>query len=114
VLPNQLSLFAAYLLVWWAGVELCREYLAQGGTTLARQGRLVAMLLAVAVVWLAPLSWRGDTPLHLGASPLLQVRHFAATAGFIVVAAMASRWGWRGPGALLRPFVALAPVSYFL
>ncbi|MRD46858.1 acyltransferase [Caenimonas koreensis] len=114
LLPNQLSLFLGYFVIWWAGVELSRDYSAAGFVARGTAMKIIGGLLALALVWSIPLVGMSGAKIALGTSPFLQVRHFLAAAAFVGIAYGWSMIRFRGFFPLMRPFCLIAPVSYFL
>ncbi len=80
LIPNQPSLFAAYFITWWAGVEIAREFLEHKTVTLRRQVPSLCFLTASFMLWGGVLLWQKfhGTKLVLGAFPILPLRHFGA------------------------------------
>jgi peptidoglycan/LPS O-acetylase OafA/YrhL len=112
--PSQPAMFAAYFSLWWAGVELAREYLATGRTSFRSHTFSLLLLVAGLLVLMAVATAKhlaGD-PIRFG-YPALQLRHFAAG----IVAMMFAIWllsRERKIGTLMRPLLWLAPISYGL
>jgi peptidoglycan/LPS O-acetylase OafA/YrhL len=111
--PNQPSLFASYLLIWWTGVELSREHAQLGRVTPRTLVKLGSILTVLALIWSASVV-RASVPLSLGVSPVLQVRHFAAAAAILLLGAAWCSLDFKGFDRIFRPFAIIAPVSYFL
>lgn len=115
-LPSQLTLFLMYYPIWWAGVELAREYIDAGEVTLRRQLLPLALVAAMAGLWVLPVvaAKQAGQALVMWQHPVIELRHFI-TAVFILVCAQAwNRARWRGFYTLLGPFERLAPISYGL
>jgi peptidoglycan/LPS O-acetylase OafA/YrhL len=114
--PNQISLFLGYFFIWWAGVELSREYTTSATITWSRQRLPILLLACLVVLWSLPV-WllkSSLSELRLGVAPVLQLRHFAGALAFIVSGIVWYRTGFTAFRFLLGPFAVLAPISYAL
>jgi peptidoglycan/LPS O-acetylase OafA/YrhL len=115
--PNQVSLFASYLIIWWAGVELAREYSLRRIVSLGEQSKTIASLAICALLWFIPVAnelLHGNRTMRMGVDPVLQFRHFAAALGIVLAG-----FAWRAKGlrffdTTLGPFKLFAPISYSL
>jgi peptidoglycan/LPS O-acetylase OafA/YrhL len=116
VRPNPPCLYLSYFAIWWAGVELGREYGDTGQLTWRAQGSSIAILAGFTAawgVWVARAVGRHQS-LRLGVEPVLQVRHFA-DATLAVVAGLAwYKARFRGFRYTLAPFALLSPITYAL
>lgn len=115
-LPNQISLFLLYFILWWTGLEFARTY-CQGVTpTFFTQRHSLAvlggfcLLVPLALIFLMP------PPSHwvFGYHPLLEIRHFWACFFLAVLSLLWSRAGWRYFQPILGWFAYVAPISYAL
>lgn len=116
VFPNQLSLIGGYLLLWWSGVELSREYLERGEVTPRGQAALLIVLSLASICWLIPVALqvlRGQS-IQLGVHPFLEARHYLAAMLIVAVVVFSSTRVKTLVARFLMPFVWLAPVSFFL
>lgn len=116
IFPNGFSVFFAYYIIWWCGVELAKEFMTKGKITLRHQFPVWALMCLTGICWAlhaydADQGWMKP---NIALFPFLQMRHFV-TASLILFAA----WVWQsfhffGFKALLGRFVHLAPISYAL
>jgi peptidoglycan/LPS O-acetylase OafA/YrhL len=111
--PNQASLFLAYFVIWWSGLELARGYVAGQRPSLKNQWRTVLTLAGFAAViagWIAVSGrgWRGGFGVH----PVLELRHFVSSAVILVAGLAWAGIGFKGFGFIPRLFGWLAPISY--
>jgi peptidoglycan/LPS O-acetylase OafA/YrhL len=116
VWPNQISLFAMYMPIWWMGVEFAREYLHSGRVSARAQLVPIGLVALVACAWAVPVYelWRSGGELNLWQHPVFELRHFVTA---LIIAAGGLAWnaiGWRGFYAVLGPFERIAPISYGL
>jgi peptidoglycan/LPS O-acetylase OafA/YrhL len=114
--PNQLSLFAMYMPIWWAGAEFAREYLRTGNVSARAQLLPLGLVAMIACLWMLPVYelWRSGGQLSVWRHPVFELRHFV-TALIILVGGLAwNAIGWRGFYAVLGPFERVAPISYGL
>lgn len=113
--PHQFLRFAAYMIIWWAGVELC-EYIVFNGP-FRRFAITLGVLAASTLLWAVVLLVRGaadpaDGEGVLGAHPILEMRHFGAGLVFAVLLAVWGKASWIGFHKIFGVFAAFAPVSY--
>ncbi|MHC5537514.1 acyltransferase family protein [Singulisphaera rosea] len=116
LIPNQASLFLIELPIWWAGVELSREYSRTRAISWRGQGPMIAILGLVCALWfVATVLERNQGVLgSMGKQPVLQLRFSIASILFVMTAIVWSAWGFRGFRATLGWFSILSPISYAL
>ncbi|MEM6272046.1 MAG: acyltransferase [Bacteroidota bacterium] len=116
VFPNQISLFAGYFILWWAGREVAQEYLESGRVTAKRQIFSFIATGTLTVAWGIPayLAWRSVGTEHLELSPFIEFRHFSSVFVVLILGLVWYQLGFPGYRWTLRPFRWLAPVSYAL
>jgi peptidoglycan/LPS O-acetylase OafA/YrhL len=115
--PNPVSHVASYLVIWWLGVELAREYLRHGIVTLKNQWLSLLSVMVLTALWFVPvvIEWVQTHQVAWYDHPALTFRHFLT-----VLAVVAGGWIWykplglRGFDRMFRVFGWLAPVSYCL
>lgn len=116
LLPNQFSLFLSYFILWWAGLEIAREWTATGKVSLRRQWPLWGAILGMGLLWAVPayLWWADGKEVVLADFPFVQPRHFITV--FIVLCAgyvwYKLKWFWFD--FFIGPFAAIAPISYVI
>jgi peptidoglycan/LPS O-acetylase OafA/YrhL len=114
-IPNPFCLFAGYCFIWWAGVELAREFVKNGNLSFRGQTWTLVGLALMTILWGVPVLLRAvqHEPLQLGIDPVLQCRHYLAALIFVTTGILIAKWGrvetfsW-----IMRPFMLLAPISY--
>jgi peptidoglycan/LPS O-acetylase OafA/YrhL len=114
VAPNTGWWFLTFFLIWWAGVELAREFMATGTVTVRRQRGMLAML-AVPTVWFAVLTWqqhRRGEPITFFSYPFSEFRLFLMSLVFLAVMFAWRRLKLVGFDSLFGLFRYLAPVSF--
>ena len=109
---NQISLFATYFVIWWAGTEIARAHLARQRLP----WQAIALLSVQAVVLLFPVAaaLNGGSRLVFGAHPFLELRHVLFAIVSLLLAMCWQRLDWRGFRAIFGPFRPIAPISYGL
>jgi peptidoglycan/LPS O-acetylase OafA/YrhL len=114
--PNPLSHVASYLVLWWFGVELAREYLNHGNVTFKNQWFGVASILVLTALWSLPVTpgWDETHIINWYEHPGLTFRHFLSVALLIVVGWAWYKIGLVGFDRLFGIFRWVAPVSYAL
>ncbi len=117
--PNQLCLFAGYFFIWWAGVELAREYIRTSSVSFIGQKQMLFGVALMTMLWSLPVITQviQHKSLQLGIDPVLQLRHHLAALIFVIIGLLISqfksaqvrsrRLTW-----VMLPFVGLAPISY--
>ena len=118
-LPNQLSLFAGYFFIWWAGVELAKEYIKVGRVSFSGQKNMLFGVTLMTILWALPVAIQifQHKSLQLGIDPVLQFRHHLAalvfvTVGLFLLQIRGGGGGYEWLSWIMRPFVGLAPISY--
>ena len=121
LLPNQISLFLFYFILWWTGVELAKNTSDNRSSiqripTFSTQKISLAILglFCVLVAWPVFLAHRHGESLNFGIHPVLELRHFTACFVAVIIGLIWARMNWIGFERLLRPFLILAPISYGL
>lgn len=92
IIPNSVFNFLVFFLIWWAGVEMAREFLATGNVTFIRQGKMLALLL-VPVLWYGVQVWQrkaAGIPISYLHFPFMGFRYFAMAILFILL-----MFGWK-------------------
>ena len=124
--PNGMSIYFAYWIIWWAGVEMAKEYIESGEVTLRRQWTTWAMIAGVALLWLVVAFvgkyWMpesitpppGTDPRALTNYPYLQVRHFLSVFVVLGIGYVWYKTGLFAYKQIILPFVPLAHFSYAL
>lgn len=115
-LPNGMSVFFAYWIIWWSGVEMAREYMEDGIISIRRQWTTWAMVAVVGLMWgiATKVGESAGEPRNFALFPYLQIRHFI-TVGIILVGAYTwYKLRFIGFDYLIGPFKHFAPISYAL
>lgn len=125
--PNQISLFLAYFLIWWSGVELAKAYVGNGATespegssggevTLWGQRRLLLYLVVACGLTALPVveARAAGHALSFGLHPVLEFRHFTAALLLVIIGISWRNRGWLGFNRVFGGFTTLAPISYAL
>lgn len=112
--PNQPFLYLGYFFIWWAGVELAKEYVKSGLISFTQQRHMLSGLALMTGLWSLPIIMQlsRHSELQLGVDPVLQFRHHLAAFIFIIIGIFISKKKLQFPTWLLRPFIILAPISY--
>ena len=116
IIPNQISLFLSYFILWWGGLELAREWTETGKITLKTQWKTWAGIFGMGVLWSVPagLFIYAGNKVVLAEFPLVQPRHFFTV--FLVLCAGYTwyKLKWVLFDKLIGPFAFLAPISYVI
>jgi peptidoglycan/LPS O-acetylase OafA/YrhL len=115
--PNPVSLFASYFAIWWAGVELSKEYIEYMTVSVRNQWPTLLLIGICAFLWFMPVAMeilQGHRQLKLGVDPVLQFRHFLSAFVILLVG-----FAWRAKklvffNATFGMFKIFAPISYSL
>ena len=113
VYPNFLNRELMYLVIWWAGADMARLYIAGQAITLrSMRTPLLVLLVNVGILSInVMLHNHHATP---GMSPFLELRHFAFALVTIVLAIAWKKLNWVGFRQTLGLFEPLAPISFGL
>ncbi len=112
IAPNQISLFLSYFVIWWAGVEMARQYDRSGTVTFGAQRPMLAILAIVSVLWLTPMPRVFHWEPAAWTYPIKQSRHFVSSLLIVGAGLLWQRVGWAGFRWTLAPFRYVAPISY--
>ena len=114
--PNPAGWFLVFFPIWWAGVELAKEFLATGQITLSRQKTMLA-LLAGPMLWFGLLAWQWQSagrPMHFIDYPLVDFRYFFMCIVFLLLTLLWKNRGFAGFNQTLGRFGWLGSISYAL
>jgi len=116
LLPNQVSLFLMYFVLWWSGAELGRSYLNQVPLTVTSQKQSIIYLTLLTALVATPVlsAVVNDQSLSFGIHPVLELRHFCACLLFLVIGLLWARMSWVGFRLIFGSFAFVAPISYAL
>jgi peptidoglycan/LPS O-acetylase OafA/YrhL len=116
VWPNQISYFATYFVIWWAGAEMARTYLTGTPVSLySQRAALLSMLVFILGLTLPVVAWHiHGHRLVWGLYPVLELRHFVAALLLMVTGISWARLRWIFFDATIGWFKVLAPISYGL
>jgi len=115
-LPNGICWFLVFFLIWWAGVELAREFSATGNVTISGQKTMLAFL-GIPMLWygLTTWSWRlHGQPLTFITFPFVEFRYFLMAPFFIMLMFAWKRTGFAGLNCTLGWFRKVGLISYAL
>ncbi|CAN5328919.1 hypothetical protein BH09SUM1_BH09SUM1_17330 [soil metagenome] len=110
---NGFAQYLSYFIIWWAGVELAKEFVESRAITFRRQWPTIACLAGVGLVYVFNVL-RLDPTLqgNPGTYPLLQVRHFATAIVLIALAILWRKYRFIGFDSVIGIFQVFAPISY--
>lgn len=112
ILPNQISLFCSYFLIWWMGVELAKQYKNKDNIeNLKLSFYLLLILMILNIINSFIYKINGGT-LSFGIYPILQLRHVMATVVFITIYFIWNHYKWIGFNSLFKYFYSIAPLTY--
>lgn len=116
MIPNQLSLFLMYFLIWWCGAEMAREFMAIGSVSFSSLRAPLVYLTVLVILLAVPVftAFVKKKKLLFGIHPVLELRHFTAALVFILLALFWAKIRWFGFNRLFGGFALVAPISYAL
>jgi len=115
-IPNQISFFLIYFIIWWSGVELGREYSETGRITFGGQ-RVTFGLVAIMSL---PFGLAVLKAFHAGESlsayehPLIEFRHFLTALALLALGLAWARVGFGRHGWATRRAAWFGKISYAL
>jgi peptidoglycan/LPS O-acetylase OafA/YrhL len=113
VVPNPISVFLTYFVLWWSGVELAREYMAKGIVSFRGQVGSLLAVVAITLLWAGRVALvRQSVAISPWAHPMLELRHFLTTLGILVGGLVWFHLGGVGFRPLLGWGRRLEPISY--
>lgn len=114
--PNGICWFLVFFIIWWAGVEIAREFAETGGTTLARQKTTLG-LLGIPAIWYGLITWhwfKQGAAISYITYPFVEFRYFLMAIVFITVFFVWKRIAFAGFEPTIGRFLWLGPISYAL
>jgi peptidoglycan/LPS O-acetylase OafA/YrhL len=116
ILPNQISIMAAYFMLWWSGVELAREYLDKGKITWRRQAFSMGMIAVNAGLWVSFAAWQyfSSGKFSSESYPFVQVQHQVTVLAMVVAGIAWYKLQFVGFDRAFGVFKHLSPISYVL
>jgi peptidoglycan/LPS O-acetylase OafA/YrhL len=114
--PSPLGWFLVFFLIWWAGVELAREFLATGAVTFAGQKRMLGLLAVPAIIYglVSWHCWHTERWIGFIYYPYLEFRYFFMALVFLGLLLLWQRRQFAGFDRTLGRFVWAGGISYAL
>ena len=114
IYPNAASMYASYFMLWWAGLEMAREWTMTGKITLKEQIGIWAVIFAMGIAWGANawLFYKNGGPVVFSDYPFVQARHFLSVNFILAVAFIWYKLRWFLFNELFSHFEPLAGISY--
>lgn len=114
LVPNQVSLFASYFVLWWAGLELAREWTTTGKITPGFQWPAWTAVLVLGLGWVAYAGYLHEPgePVVLAIFPYVQARHFLTVNLVLIMGFVWYKLNWIGFNRLFGWGIFLAPLTY--
>lgn len=113
--PNPLSLYATFFVVWWAGAEMAREYMASGRITIKGQVPAFGSIVAVGLGWaliVLPSIRQLKHLISADVYPLQQEKQLVIAVVALVVGLVWNEMRSPGYDATVGRFEPLSPISY--
>ncbi len=112
--PNQFSLFAGYFILWWAGLEVAREWTMTGKVTLDTQWRIWLVVFLGGIAWSvnALIYYYNGGEVILSNYPFVQARHFFSVNLILIFGLIWYKLKWFLFNELFGYFERVAPISY--
>jgi len=115
-IPNTVFNFLVFFPIWWAGVEMAREFTATGNLTIKRQGAMLLLLMAPAL-YCGVGVWRSQAAeIHISylTFPFMGFRYFGMAVTFILIMFAWKRFGFAGFKLTIGQFQGVGAISYAL
>lgn len=114
LVPNQISLFASYFILWWAGLEVAREWTLTGKVTLKAQWGIWLLVFLMGGAWLANalIYYYDGGKVILSNYPYVQARHFFSVNIILLFGFTWYKLRWFLFNELFSYFERVAPISY--
>ena len=116
-IPNPLSLYASYFIIWWMGVELARWWLSKEPLAWKHLSFIIlsyVSMLALMGVNLLYYHFLLKKSLLFSFHPIIEIWHLLASGIFILLGLIWWKYRFIAFNYILRPFAILAPISYAL
>ena len=117
VYPNPWCNFVSFLIIWWVGVEMAREFRDRGRLSWGRQCKMAMVLFPPFAFYgylICKLHQAGVTSFSFAMHPVLQARFYGETILILLVLPLVQgTWLSRGLGRC-QPLVWLGSISYAL
>lgn len=112
--PNGPSLYLTSFVIWWAGVEMAKEYAATGSITVKGQITSIAGIGILAMIWaIVFYVLLGSNNTSPGAPPMLELRQYSAAIFMIVFGIIwKNHYNFRFFNSTLKPFSKISNSSY--
>ena len=112
LIPNQISLFCSYFLIWWIGVELAKQY--KNGDNIKNLKLSFSWLILLMFLNLinSILYKLNGGSLSFGIYPILQLRHTFAAVIFVTIYFVWNYYKWIGFNTIFKIFYFIAPLTY--
>ncbi len=113
---NAPALYVAYFLLWWAGVEIAREFIDRNSVSFRRQLPTLAYLAISVLFWCGVCIWHQVQGEHLSFDqhPFLPLRHFGACFAVVVTVIHFPALLGKDCRSITRVLAGLAGMSYAL
>ncbi len=114
LVPNQASIFASYFILWWAGLEVAREWTMTGTVTLKVHWKIWLLIFLMGCAWLANalIYYYDGGKVILSNYPYVQSRHFFSVNIILIFGFIWYKLRWVLFNELFSYFEGIAPISY--
>jgi peptidoglycan/LPS O-acetylase OafA/YrhL len=112
--PHFLTRLLMYLPIWWAGVELSRQYLRTGSINFRDSACLIGTLICIVCILSLQVRFYAlnGGKVSLGIHPILELRHMVFSLGSLILILCWTKLGLVGFDVLFKPFLIFAPLTY--
>lgn len=112
LIPNQISLWLSYYIIWWSGVELAEIYIQKSRFTFDKLKPIfISILLMIGLETVPFLHTPSFKP---GYYPFLTLRHFLAAFAALLIGYIWYNYKWLYFEKTIGIFSIIAPISYGL
>ena len=110
--PNFFNRELMYFVIWWAGADMARLYLANNNITFASMTKQLVTIALIAAILALNIKIHYAPSATLGVSPFIELRHFAFAFVAIAGAIAWQKTNWIGFNQTIGLFTFIAPISF--
>ncbi|MEA5511066.1 acyltransferase [Crocosphaera sp. UHCC 0190] len=112
IYPNPISLYLAYFIIWWCGLEAAEVYIRTKRFTFRTIKPILICLFLMSIISFTPVMFVSQ--IRLGYYPFLNFRHFFIAFIAIVIGLIWYQYKLRYFDTTFGLFIKVAPISYGL
>lgn len=112
IYPFFLNRLLMYMIIWWAGVELAKLYMANVKITIINLKRILSVMFVCLGIMTVNWHFHLTAEFQSTSYPFIEVRHIAFGIIVVFVAVIWKRINWWGFNQTVGLFTFIAPISY--